>query len=106
MQEPSSGDDEGLSRSFDMLWNGIEITSGGQREHRFDRLEEQIGQAGLEAETIDTYLRPHFLEMFRDGCPPHGGFGIGINRLLMALLGQRSVRDTSFVFRGPKQHLP
>lgn len=106
MQELSSGDGEGLSRSFDMLWNGIEITSGGQREHRFDRLDEQIGQAGLEAETIDAYLRPHFLEMFRDGCPPHGGFGIGINRLLMALLGQRSIRDTSFVFRGPKQHMP
>jgi aspartyl/asparaginyl-tRNA synthetase len=94
------------SRSFDLLWHGIEITSGGQREHRFDRLERNISGAGLTEEAADLYIRPHFLEMFRYGCPPHGGFGIGINRLLMAILGQSSIKDTSFVFRGPKRYMP
>jgi aspartyl/asparaginyl-tRNA synthetase len=94
------------SRSFDLLWRGIELTSGGQREHRYSRLESQLDDAGLEPETRARYLEPYFLEMFRHGCPPHGGFGIGINRLLMALLAQPSIRDTSFVFRGPGQFLP
>jgi aspartyl-tRNA synthetase len=103
--ESSKGGPVG-SRSFDLLWHGIEVTSGGQREHRFDHLEAQIGATGVDDDVIDAYIRPHFLEMFRHGCPPHGGFGIGLNRLMMALLGQASIRDTSFVFRGPRQHMP
>jgi aspartyl-tRNA synthetase len=107
MAADEAPDDEPLkSRSFDLLWHGIEITSGGQREHRFDRLERNIAGAGLTEEAADLYIRPHFLEMFRYGCPPHGGFGIGINRLLMAMLGQASIKDTSFVFRGPKRYMP
>lgn len=94
------------SRSFDLIWHGIEVTSGGQREHRFDRLEAQIDMIGLDDEIIDVYIRPHLLEMFRYGCPPHGGFGIGLNRLMMVLLGQASIKDTSFVFRGPRQYMP
>jgi aspartyl/asparaginyl-tRNA synthetase len=94
------------SRSFDLLWRGIELTSGGQREHRYSRLRTQLDGAGLDPEIRARYLEPYFLEMFRHGCPPHGGFGIGMNRLLMALLAQPSIRDTSFVFRGPGQFLP
>lgn len=94
------------SRSFDLLWRGIELTSGGQREHRHDRLADQMTDAGLEADVRERYLEPYFLEMFRHGCPPHGGFGIGLNRLLMALLGQPSIRETSFVFRGPGVFVP
>lgn len=99
-------DDGNLSHSFDLLWRGIELTSGGQREHRYEPLRTQMGEAGLEPEVLAAYLEPYFLEMFRYGCPPHGGFGIGINRLLMSLLAQPSIRETSFVFRGPGRFVP
>ncbi|MGH2763375.1 MAG: aspartate--tRNA(Asn) ligase [Thermoleophilaceae bacterium] len=94
------------SRSFDLLWRGIELTSGGQREHRHELLRAQTIDAGMDAVTLRRYLEPYFLEMFRYGCPPHGGFGIGVNRLLMALLAQQSIRETSFVFRGPGRFVP
>jgi aspartyl/asparaginyl-tRNA synthetase len=95
-----------FSRSFDLLWRGIELTSGGQREHRHEVLREQIADAGMSPEAVAEYLEPYFLEMFRHGCPPHGGFGIGINRLLMAMLGQPSIREASYVFRGPGRLFP
>jgi aspartyl/asparaginyl-tRNA synthetase len=94
------------SRSFDLLWGGIEVTSGCQREHRYDRLRAQAAAAGLESDTLTRYLDTYYFEMFRYGCPPHGGFGIGVNRLLMALLGQPSIRETSFIFRGPGRFVP
>lgn len=94
------------SRSFDLLWRGTEITSGCQREHRSDRLRAQAGDAGLHAQALAGYLDRFYLQMFRYGCPPHGGFGIGLERLLMALLAQPSIRETSFVFRGPGRFVP
>jgi aspartyl-tRNA synthetase len=94
------------SRSFDLLWRGIEITSGCQREHRYDRLMGQIADADLGSAALEGYLENYYCTMFRHGCPPHGGFGIGLNRLLMALLGQPSIRDTSFVYRGPGRFVP
>lgn len=103
---PAGSADPPLTRSFDLLWRGIEITTGGQREHRYDRLCTQAAQAGLDDETLAAYLHDYYLEMFRWGCPPHGGFGIGLNRFLMALLAQPSVRETSFVFRGPTRFVP
>jgi aspartyl/asparaginyl-tRNA synthetase len=95
-----------FSRSFDLLWRGIELTSGGQREHRYDVLRAQVADAGMPEEAVASYLEPYFLEMFRFGCPPHGGFGIGLNRLLMALLGLPSIREASYVFRGPGRFVP
>jgi aspartyl/asparaginyl-tRNA synthetase len=99
------GDGSALTRSFDLLWRGVEITSGAQREHRHDRLraqaEEQLGAAALEG-----YLDPYFLEMFRYGCPPHGGFGLGIDRFVMILLGEASLGETSLFFRGPERFMP
>lgn len=94
------------SRSFDLLWRGIELTSGGQREHRYEVLRSQVADAGMAPEAVASYLEPYFLDMFRHGCPPHGGFGIGINRLLMALLGLPSIREASYVFRGPGRFVP
>lgn len=93
------------TNSFDLLWRGTEITSGGQREHRYDRLRAQA-EADLDQESVENYLEKHFLEMFRYGCPPHGGFGIGIDRFLMILLAQPSLRETSFIFRGPERFMP
>lgn len=107
MQEDArDGVDPIESRSFDLLWRGMEVTSGCQREHRYDRLQVQIADRSGESATLDRYLGTHYLEMFKYGCPPHGGFGIGINRLLMAMLGQQSIRETSFVFRGPGVFVP
>jgi aspartyl/asparaginyl-tRNA synthetase len=101
-QEPGSP----LTRSFDLLWRGIEVTTGGQREHRYDVVRAQAAEAGLDPALMATYLDPYFIDMFRWGCPPHGGFGIGLNRFLMALLAQPSVRETSFVYRGPSRLVP
>ncbi len=95
-----------FSRSFDLLWRGIELTSGGQREHRYDVLRAQVADAGMAPEAVASYIEPYFLDMFRHGCPPHGGFGIGLNRLLMALLGLSSIREASYVFRGPGRFVP
>jgi aspartyl/asparaginyl-tRNA synthetase len=88
--------DEGsdLTRSFDLLWNGLEVTTGAQREHRHDRL---LGQAGRNPSRVDV-IRP-YLDFFRHGCPPHGGFGLGLTRLLMCLLGVDDVREVTFLHR-------
>jgi aspartyl-tRNA synthetase len=94
------------TRSFDLLWRGLEITSGCQREHRHDRLRGQTAQAGIAPDVVGKYLDPFYFPMFRQGCPTHGGFGLGVNRFMMALLGQPSLRETSFVFRGPTQFRP
>jgi len=90
-----------LTCSFDLLWNGLEITTGAQREHRYDILMAQVAQKGLSAEPMRRYL-----DCFRFGCPPHGGLGLGLGRLLMALLGLESIRDATFLFRGPNRLAP
>lgn len=83
-----------LSRSFDLLWNGIEVASGAQREHRHDRL---LAQARSRDVPLDPIRR--FLDFFRYGCPPHGGLGFGLSRLLMCLLGLPDIREATFLPR-------
>jgi aspartyl/asparaginyl-tRNA synthetase len=101
-EEPAPGGPAAQSRGFVLLRHGLEVAAGAQREHRYDRLRAQAGAAvAAEGHPPDWYF-----DMFRHGCPPHGGLGIGLNRLLMALLGRASIRDTSFVFRGPGRLLP
>lgn len=90
-----------LTRSYDLLWNGLEITTGAQREHRYDVLLAQLADHGLAAEPLRDYLN-----CFRYGCPPHGGFGLGLGRVLMVLLGLTSIREASFLFRGPNRLTP
>jgi aspartyl/asparaginyl-tRNA synthetase len=90
-----------LTASFDLLWKGLEITTGAQREHRYDVLLAQAAEEGLSPEPMQYYLNN-----FRYGCPPHGGFGLGLNRLLMMLLGLDSIRDATFLFRGPNRLTP
>jgi aspartyl/asparaginyl-tRNA synthetase len=87
------------SRSFVLLGHGVELASGAQREHRYDRVRAQTGDSV--GRVPDWYF-----DMFRHGCPPHGGLGIGLNRLLMALLNRPSIRDTNFAFRGPSRLVP
>lgn len=94
-------DNPGLTRSFDLIANGLEITTGAQREHRYDVLVKQASETGLNLEPIQYYL-----DFMRYGCPPHGGFGLGLSRLLMAMLGLNNVREAVFLFRGPNRLNP
>ena len=90
-----------LTCSFDLFWHGLEITTGAQREHRYDVLVRQAAEKGLSVEPMRDYLN-----CFQYGCPPHGGFGLGLGRLLMVLLGLDSIRDATFLFRGPNRLTP
>jgi aspartyl/asparaginyl-tRNA synthetase len=90
-----------LTKSFDLLWKGIEITTGAQREHRYEQLLAQAREKGVETEPIQYYL-----DFFRYGAPPHGGFGFGLTRLLMKLTGQDNVREVTFLYRGPNRLEP
>jgi aspartyl-tRNA synthetase len=94
-------DEAGLTLSYDLLWNGLEITTGAQREHRYEVLLSQAAEKGLSPEPMAFYLN-----CFRYGCPPHGGFGLGMGRLLVAMLGLDSIRDATFLFRGPNRLTP
>ena len=94
-------DDPSLIKGFDLIWNGIEITTGAQREHRLDVLRAQALERGMDAEEISYYL-----DFFRYGCPPHGGFGLGLTRILMIMLDAGNVRDVTFLYRGPNRITP
>ncbi|MGA8353146.1 MAG: aspartate--tRNA(Asn) ligase [Solirubrobacteraceae bacterium] len=98
MRHPENQD---LTRSFDLLWRGIEITTGAQREHRYEQLLAQAQQKDVEIGPIGYYL-----DFFRYGAPPHGGFGFGLTRLLMQMLGQENVREVTFLYRGPNRLEP
>lgn len=93
--------DTGLTKSYDLLYNGVEITTGAQREHRVDILIEQAKQKGLDPEHLEFYF-----DFFRYGVPPHGGFGMGLARVLMLMLGESSIREVTFLFRGPTRLSP
>jgi aspartyl-tRNA synthetase len=90
-----------LTKSFDLLWKWMEITTGAQREHRYDVLVEQAKEKGIKQETIQFYL-----DFFRFGCPPHGGFGFGLARLLAVMLNRKSIREVVFLHRGPNRLIP
>ena len=92
-------DEKGVPCGYDLIWRGVEITTGAQREHRYDVLKAQAEEKGL-AEDVKFYL-----EFFKYGCPPHGGFGIGIDRLTMLFLGL-SIKEAEFLFRGPNRLTP
>ena len=92
-------DENGVPQGYDLIWRGVEITTGAQREHRYDRLKAQADEKGL-AEDVKFYL-----EFFQYGCPPHGGFGLGVDRLTMLLLGLH-IKESMFIFRGPNRLNP
>jgi aspartyl-tRNA synthetase len=89
------------TKSFDLLWKWMEITTGAQREHRYDVLVQQATEKGVSLESIQFYL-----DFFKYGCPPHGGFGFGLARLLAAMLNQKSIREVVFLHRGPNRLIP
>lgn len=92
-------DEKGIPQGYDLIWRGVEITTGAQREHRYEILKKQAEEKGLDKD-VEFYL-----EFFKYGCPPHGGFGIGIDRLTMLLLGL-NIKEAMFIFRGPNRLTP
>ncbi|MBI2057635.1 MAG: aspartate--tRNA(Asn) ligase [Candidatus Yanofskybacteria bacterium] len=90
-----------LTKSFDLLFMGLEITTGAQREHRYDVLLNQAKEKGLHTEPIQFYLN-----FFKYGCPPHGGFGFGPSRFVMQALGLNNVREVTYLYRGVKRLEP
>jgi aspartyl-tRNA synthetase len=91
--------ENGVLQGYDLIWRGAEITSGAQREHRYDELAKNAKEKGL-GKDVEFYL-----QFFKYGCPPHGGFAIGVDRLTMLLLGL-TIKETEFVFRGPNRLNP
>ena len=94
-------DNPALTNSYDLLYRGVEISTGAQREHRIDVLEEQAKDKAMDLEELGGYL-----DFFRHGVPPHGGFGMGLARVIMLMLEQPSIRETTFLFRGPNRLQP
>ncbi len=91
--------DETLSTGFDLMHPRLELVSGGQREHRHEQLIEGFEQQGLEPETFEYYTK-----MFRYGMPPHAGWGLGAERLLMTILGLENIRE-AVIFPRDRQRL-
>ena len=83
-------EDETFTLSFDLLYKGLEITTGGQRIHDYNKLMEKIKKRGMETEGME-----HYLSAFKHGMPPHGGLGIGLERLTMQLIGEENVREAT-----------
>lgn len=94
-------DNPGLTNSYDLPSNGTEIFTGAQREHRIDVLQAQAKDKGMILDDLE-----HYFNFFRYGVQPHGGFGMRLARMLMLMLGQSSIRETTYLFRGPNSLLP
>ena len=82
-------EDARFTLSFDLLFKGLEITTGGQRIHDYNMLVQKIEDRGMTQEGMEQYL-----DTFKHGMPPHGGLGIGLERLTMQLIGEENVRET------------
>ncbi|OHD65857.1 MAG: hypothetical protein A2176_03325, partial [Spirochaetes bacterium RBG_13_51_14] len=80
----------GYTRSFDLLYRGIEITTGGQRIHDYEMLRENMKMMGFNPADF-----PHYLDTFRYGMPPHGGLGMGLERLTMKIMNLKNIREAS-----------
>ncbi len=90
----------GILQGYDLIWKGIEITSGAQREHRYEIIKQQAKEKGLDKD-VEFYL-----EFFKYGMPPHGGFGLGLDRMIMLLLNIPTIKESMFIFRGPDRLNP
>lgn len=94
-------DEPEYSKSYDLYFKDVEITSGAQRENRPDVLKRQIEERGIDPTPMTDYIN-----FFKNGCPPHGGFGLGLDRLLMLLLDLPSLKEAMYIFRGPDRLNP
>lgn len=87
-----------LSNTFDLICGGTEITSGGQRRHTYTSMVEGIKSKGMDPSNFSDYL-----SIFKYGMPPHGGFGMGLERLTMTILGLKNIREASLFPSDPKR---
>lgn len=94
-------DDPTLTKSFDLLYKGLEIVTGAQREHRYDVLQQQAQDKGMDLESLADYLN-----FFKFGCPPHGGAGLGPSRIIMKILDLPNVREAVFLPRDVRRLRP
>ena len=92
--------ENGIPQGADLIWKGCETTTLALREHQYEILCEQAKEKGL-SEDVKFYL-----EFFKYGCPPHGGFALGVDRITMLLLETGSLKETMFIFRGPSRINP
>jgi aspartyl-tRNA synthetase len=90
-----------IAKGFDLLWNGLEVTTGAQREHRYSVLVDQAVSRGIPQNSLQFYF-----DFFKYGCPPHGGLGAGPERMIMKLLNLDSIREVAFLYRGVKRLTP
>ncbi len=93
--------EENLTKSFDLIFRGVEISTGAQREHRLNVLEKQCTEKGLDLSKMDFYRN-----IFRYGCPPHGGAGLGLDRICSRLLNLENVREAILLPRDPDRLTP
>ncbi len=93
--------DPSLTTYFDLEYKGQELVSGGQREHRYDVLVDQMKEIDVDLEKFDSYL-----ETFKYGMPPHGGIGLGLDRLLQQMLGLDNIRESILFPRDPERLEP
>ncbi|MEC8934310.1 MAG: aspartate--tRNA(Asn) ligase [Planctomycetota bacterium] len=94
-------DDPETSRSFDLLWRGLEVTTGSQRIHDYALLCEKMKERGLDLAEYDYYV-----SAFRHGMPPHGGLGLGLERFTMQLLGLANVKQATLFPRDRRRISP
>ena len=93
--------EKNCTKSFDLLYKGVEIGTGAQREHRLDILEKQAKEKG-----IDLKNMPFYRDIFRFGCPPHGGVGLGLDRITAQMLDLSNVREAILLPRDPERLTP
>jgi len=90
-----------FARSVDLVYKGLELSSGGQREHRHDRIVAQIKEKGYDPKSLEWFTKP-----FRYGVPPHGGYSLGIERFTSYLLGMESIKEAVLFPRDPDRLQP
>jgi aspartyl-tRNA synthetase len=94
-------DEPRYARSVDLVYKGLELSSGGQREHRHERVVQQVREKGMDEEGLKWFTEP-----FRYGVPPHGGFSLGIERFAAALLNLPSIKEAALFPRDPERLQP
>ena len=94
-------DNAEITKSFDLIFKGVEITTGGQRIHDYEMLKAKMERMGIKIEDFDFYL-----DTFKYGMPPHGGFAIGLERITMQILNLGNIREASLFPRDMKRLTP